>query len=206
MKKSRNRLIIRFLPIIFGVILVSTIVSSCALPEELDTTNIVNQFFPNFWVFIAHIIALIILLFVTIYLLWKPTKRAITARNALMQQNIDEAKKAQEEAQIFLQEANEKRLKADMEARQIVNLATHEGFQIKSEIEDNAKRSANRTISNAKSELSRLEIELRKQMHEEIINISISATEALVKKHISKDDNEKFVNDFIKELEEIKID
>lgn len=123
-----------------------------------------------------------------------------------MQQNIDEAKKAQEEAQIFLQEANEKRLKADMEARQIVNLATHEGFQIKSEIEDNAKRSANRTISNAKSELSRLEIELRKQMHEEIINISISATEALVKKNISKDDNEKFVNDFIKELEEIKID
>lgn len=123
-----------------------------------------------------------------------------------MQQNIDEAKKAQEEAQIFLQEANEKRLKADMEARQIVNLATHEGFQIKSEIEDNAKRSANRTISNAKSELSRLEIELRKQMHEEIINISISATEALVKKHISKDDNEKFVNDFIKELEEIQID
>lgn len=206
MKKSRSKLIFRFLPIIFGVILVPTIVSSCALPEELDTTNIVNQFFPNFWVFIAHVIALIILLFVTIYLLWKPTKRAITARNALMQQNIDEAKKAQEEAQIFLQEANEKRLKADMEARQIVNLATHEGFQIKSEIEDNAKRSANRTILNAKSELSRLEIELRKQMHEEIINISISATEALVKKHISKADDEKFVNDFIKELEEIKID
>ncbi|WP_027119815.1 F0F1 ATP synthase subunit B [[Mycoplasma] testudinis] len=205
-KKNPYRKIQRILVALTGVVLIPLIVTSCALPDEFNQDNIVNQFFPNFWVFIAHIIALIILLFFMIYFLWKPTKRNLAARNALIQKNIDDAANAQKEALTFLQEANDKRLKASMEASQIVSQATHEGFKIKSEIEDSAKRSANMTIQNAKQELSRRERVLREEMHEQIISVALNVSEALTKKNISRQDNEKFIEDFIKELEEANIE
>lgn len=71
MSKTR-KLTKRILLSLSGASLLSLVVlsvSSCALPEELDQSTIVNQFFPNFWVFLAHIIAVIILLVVTIFFL-----------------------------------------------------------------------------------------------------------------------------------------
>ena len=189
-----------------GIILIPIMVTSCALPEELKEENIVNQFFPNFWVFLAHIIALVILLVAMIYFLWKPTQKNLKSRQALIQKNMDEATEAYAQAKVYLENANAKRLKASMEANQIIAHATSEGFRIKAEIEDAAKRSANITIQNAKQELVRRERVLREEMQKQIINVALTASEALTKKSLSSADNQAFIEDFIKALEEVDLD
>ncbi|WP_036448594.1 F0F1 ATP synthase subunit B [Mycoplasmoides pirum] len=200
-RKKKYILLLFTLLILFFLIAIS--VSSCALPEELNENNIINQFFPNFWVFLANLIALVILLFVIIFFLWKPTKRSINARTQAIQNKIDEAKKAKEEAEIYLVQANEKRLKAIEESQTIINNSVNEAYRIKSEIEEKAKRDANIIIQNARIEFAKQENKLRSQLHSEIINVALSATEALAQKTITKADHEKFVEEFISELEDI---
>lgn len=203
--KTRARFLF-ILPIIGILILVSIFVTSCALPDELDQSNIINQFFPNFWVFLAHIIALIILLISIVAFVWKPTKRIITERTMLIQKSIDDTKEAQRLAELYLKEANQKRLNATSEAKKIIDNSINEGYKIRSELEEKAKRNADLIIQDTKRELIRKENKLRSEIHNEIINIALTTTEALTKKIISKSDNEKFIEDFIAKLEEIHIE
>ena len=93
-----------------------------------------------------------------------------------------------------------------MEANQIIAHATSEGFRIKAEIEDAAKRSANITIQNAKQELVRRERVLREEMQKQIIGVALTASEALTKKSLSSADNQAFIEDFIKALEDVDLD
>lgn len=194
------------LPILIIVFLVSLTLSSCALPEELNESTIVNQFFPNFWVFLANIIALVLLLLVIIWFLWKPTKRALSERSEEIQKNIDDAKIAKQQAELYLSQANERRLQAISEAQKIVSNSTTEAYRIKSEIEEKAHRDANVILQNARGELAKQENKLRQQLNQEIVELTIAATTELTKKSISKEDNEKFVESFIAELEEINFE
>ncbi|WP_052664063.1 F0F1 ATP synthase subunit B [Mycoplasmoides alvi] len=199
----RSKKYFLLLSILVLIFIFSLTLTSCALPEELNQDTIVNQFFPNFWVFLANIIALILLLVVMIWFLWKPTKRTLANRSEIIQKNIDEANNARKEAELYLLQANEKRMKAISEAQKIVNNSTNEAYQIKNEIETKARRDANVILQNARNELTKQENRLRSQLNEEIIELTIAATTELTKKSISNEDNKKFIETFISELEEI---
>ncbi len=173
------------------------------MPEELNQTNIVNQFFPNFWVFLANLIAFALLLFVIVYFLWKPAKRTLEARSKAIQSKIDAAQKARAEAEIYLAQANEKRLKAIDESQRIISNSLDEAYRVKAQIEEKAKKDANVIIQNAKGEMVKQENKLREQLQSHIISISLSATEALTQKTIDRSDHEKFVAEFIAGLEDL---
>ncbi|QZX49388.1 F0F1 ATP synthase subunit B [Mycoplasma sp. E35C] len=184
----------------FNFLLTSTIVASCSIPEELTPKTIVNEFFPNFWVFISHTIALTIIILLGIFLLWKPTKRLLAKRTELIQAEINNANELKKQAQALLDDAKKQKLNAEVQAREIINLATNQAYSLKADVESDAKRKANRIIENAQSEIIKQEALLKQELEEKIVDIALDATSTLVKKHIDKQDHERLVHELLKEL------
>ncbi|WP_027121996.1 F0F1 ATP synthase subunit B [[Mycoplasma] imitans] len=185
----------------FNFVIISAIVSSCSIPDELQSKTIVNEFFPNFWVFVAHTIALSIIIILGIFLLWKPTKRFLAKRAEAIQAEINNANELKKQAQLLLDNAKKEKQKAEQQAREMINLATNQAYRLKSDLESDAKRKANRIIQNAQAEIMKQESILKKELEDRIVDVALEATSTLIKKNVAKEDHERLVNELLKNLD-----
>ena len=62
-----------------------------AFGAAVDPNQIINQLFPNLWIFITHVIATIILLILLTRWVYNPFRKAMRQRRFLIQQRINEA-------------------------------------------------------------------------------------------------------------------
>ncbi|MDC4163341.1 F0F1 ATP synthase subunit B [Mycoplasma sp. T363T] len=196
-----SKRVTKLLLLSFNFLIISTIVSSCSIPDELKPSTIVNQFFPNFWVFIAHSIALIIIILLGIFFLWKPTKRLLTKRTEMIQAEINSANELKKQAMALLDDAKKEKQNAEIQAREIINLATNQAYSLKADVESDAKRKANRIIENAHSEIIKQESILKRELEGRIVDIALEATSTLIKKNVDKQDHERLVQELLKELD-----
>lgn len=114
---------------------------------------------------------------------------------------VEQTKKAKEEAFSNFEKSKEEQIRAQAQAIHIVNAANDEGYKIRERLEVEAKANARRIQNEAKDEALKQEEKLRQDMQKEIINVAFSAAEALIKKEISKKDNQRLVDDFIKNID-----
>lgn len=199
-----KRLLLAALPaLVAGV---SAVAASCSLPDELDQTNIVNQFFPNFWAFFAHVVAFTILLCAVTALVWRPARRAITRRADLIAKGAADAERDRQAAAAYLKEANERRAEAAVQAQRLKDAAADEAYRLKKDKEAEAKRGAAAIIADARKESQRLEASLRQKMRDEIVDVALEAAAALAKRELEKEPAERFVDDFIAQLGETSLD
>nr|CAA45547.1 adenosinetriphosphatase [Mycoplasmoides gallisepticum] len=185
----------------FNFLIISAIVSSCSIPEELQAKTIVNEFFPNFWVFVAHTIALSIIILLGIFLLWKPTKRFLAKRSELIQAEINNANEIKKQAQLLLDNAKKQKQNAELQAREIINLATNQAYRLKNDLETDAKLKANRIIENAHAEIIKQESILKRELEGRIVDVALEATSTLIKKNVAKEDHERLVNELLRNLD-----
>ncbi len=108
-------------------------------------------------------------------------------------------------------QSNAAKLKADYEqqlntidetAQKKIQEAVHQGKEIAGQIQDNARKDADKIIAAAKDniqlEISKAKEELKKTM----VDMTIRATEKLIKEKHNKEQDRKLVNDFLAELED----
>lgn len=199
-----KRWFIAFVPGLFA--LVAIVATACTLPEELQQDRIVNQFFPNFWVFFAHIVAFSILLWVITAIVWKPAKRILAARAELIARAVADAERDRDAAATFLKDASARRADAIIQAQRLKDAVADEAYRLKKEKEEEAKRTAAAIIADARKENVRLEASLRTKMRDEIVDVALAAARALAQRELNKDDASQFVNKFIDQLQEADLD
>lgn len=124
----------------------------------------------------------------------------LAKRTELIQAEINNANELKKQAQALLDDAKKQKLNAEVQAREIINLATNQAYSLKADVESDAKRKANRIIENAQSEIIKQEALLKQELEEKIVDIALDATSTLVKKHIDKQDHERLVHELLKEL------
>ncbi len=201
MKQTKKRWLIAALGLGSSMTLLLPLTSCSAEIDGVTSNEIINQIFPNVWVFIAQIIAMIILLSLIIWLVWKPANRWTDKRKDHLMREVEQTKKAKEEAFSNFEKSKEEQIRAQAQAIHIVNAANDEGYKIRERLEVEAKANARRIQNEAKDEALKQEEKLRQDMQKEIINVAFSAAEALIKKEINKKDNQRLVDDFIKNID-----
>jgi F-type H+-transporting ATPase subunit b len=167
----------------------------------MDSTEIMSALLPNLWVFIAHIVASLTLLALTICLVWRPTKNALEKRRNYIANEIREAEEARKEVFIKLQEAEKEKIEAHNRANIIVSDATNQAYKRKEEIEYEANLNARKIRTDAETEAEKLKIKIKNESQKQIVNIAFSAAETLVKKKYNYADDSRTINEFIKQLE-----
>lgn len=172
--------------------------SSC---KPLEAEWVVNNLFPNLWVFLTHIIAAVILVVLMTWLVWKPTKNSLQKRHDYIAKQISEAQQAKETATIELNEANQLKVNALSQAMTITTQAKAEAFGIIEKARLEAKQTANKIVNDAKADVEKEKRDARANVQDNIINIAFNVAESVLNKEVEKQDKDKYIDDLLESIE-----
>ncbi len=173
--------------------------SSC---KPLEAEWVINNLFPNLWVFLTHIIAAVILVVVMTWLVWKPTKNALQKRHDYIAKEIADAQTAKEAATIELNEANQLKVNAMSQAMAITTEAKAEAFTIIENARLEAKQTANKIVTDAREDVEKQKRDARANAQDNIINIAFNVAENVLNKQVDQQDKDKYIDDLLKTIEE----
>lgn len=179
--------ILAFLPLVFCL-------TGCA---PLDKSWVVNNLFPNIWVFIAQLISAAILIVVMTWLVWKPTKSMLQKRHDFIANEINEATKAKEAATIQLNEVNQLKVDALSQAMGITTQAKAEAFEIIEQAKSEAKQVTTKMKNDAQKDIEQEKESVRAKAQDNIINIAFDIANSVLEKEVSKQDKDKYIDELL---------
>ena len=181
--------------------------SSLAIPVltscdgAISKNDFISKLFPNVWDALATFLAFIILLLVAFYLAYKPIKKLIKSRGDYVEGKIKEADEKEKQANEKLLEADKKIKDSNVEAMAIVEQAQKDALLEKERIAQEAKQAREEEVKKAKEEIAQ-EIEASKdEVHKEIVSVALDASKKVLSREVNSKDNEKLIDDFIKDLD-----
>ena len=168
--------------------------------ETITRKSFLEKLFPNLWDALAVFLAFIILLVVVFFVAYKPVKKLIKQRGDYVEGKMKNAEQLELEANEKVKDAEEKVIASNKEAMDIIEQAKKDALNEKALIKEQAKKEADQEVIRAKEEIQQ-EIEKSKdEIHEEIVNVALDASKKVLSREVSKEDNEKLIDEFIDDL------
>ncbi|MBO6021472.1 hypothetical protein J6P11_04155 [bacterium] len=133
-------------------------------------------------------------------------KQMLEKRHQYIANQISSAEKLNKEADIKLEYATRQELLAYAKSNEVFENAIRDINLKKEAAEKEIKLEAAQIRQNAMNDAIKIHENLKTQINDEIVNNSLQIASELLKRNISNDDNQQFVNDFIKNLESNKQD
>ncbi len=154
---------------------------------------------------IAQIVTVVLGFFVVVWILkafaWGPIIQAIDDRRNEISQEFTDIEQKQATLNSQIKDYEERLRQIDAEARERTNKAIEEGRKAAETILADAKKSADDLKAKAENDI-KLEIEKsRVELRDEIVSLTIKATEKLLKSELNDDRHKELVGTFIRELE-----
>ncbi len=166
----------------------------------MQIIDILSQLVPNVWTAITQLCATAVLFFLMYKLAWKPVKKILDERSAYEQTKLTEAETLIAENERLNTEAKQAILEANKTAEVILKEARQEGQLLKDELLDEGQKEARLFMENAKKDMELLHDKMMKQMHEEIVDVTISAAEKVLQEKLDASNEQESIRSFIKEV------
>lgn len=146
-------------------------------------------------------LSFLILLFILGRFAWKPILNGLKVREANIEESLREAEKAREDLK-KLQSDNESLLKeARAEAEQIRKDATATGDKLRAQIEEDARKAADRMIKDAESEILNKKQAALSDVKSQVAALSLEVAEKILRKQLeNQDQQQQLVDELLKDL------
>ena len=189
---------------LFPLVLISTCLLVSCNGSPFNTEDFTSRIFFNLWDFLAVFLAFIVLLTVAFFIGYKPIKKFIKNRADYVEGKIIEAESREEKSRSLVSEGENYVSESKKEANRIIEKAKDDANKQKDEILESARTEAENEKEKARRDIE-LEIEANKQMiHDEIVDVALSASEELLNREVSKEDNKRLLDDFVNDLNKEK--
>lgn len=162
-------------------------------------TNPLVQLDPG--LFVWTIITFLVLCFVLAKFAWKPLLLSLKEREDTIRDSLENAEKAKLELQKITSESEEIILKARSEAQEIHAEAKSAAEKVKSNLMAKAAVEAKKIKEDAEQQIR---VEKDKAINEirlEVVGLSMIVAEKVIKKNLSRKDNQTLINETLKKLE-----
>ena len=166
----------------------------------MQIIDILQLLVPNVWTAISQLCASAVLFFLMYKLAWKPVKKILDQRSEYEQSRLSEAEKLKEENEKLNNEAKKAISSANKSAETIVKNAREEGLQIKEELIQQGRDQSKQMLENAQRDLELQRSKMLEEMHDEMVNAALSATEKMLQKKIDSKSEKENIDSFIKEV------
>lgn len=154
--------------------------------------------------FIWTILTFLVLLGLLGKFAWKPLLAALDSRHELIKNSLDDADKAKQELERLQQDSREIISEARVEAQSIVAKSRFEAEKLKGEMRQRAKEEADSIVRSAEKQI---QVETEKAIAEirgEVVDLSLLVASRLVKKNLSKEDNQSLIEESLKQIESLR--
>ncbi len=158
---------------------------------------------PDPGLFLWTILTFLVLLVLLAKFAWKPLLALLDRREEMIRQSLDDAEKAKQELQRLQQESKEILSKARVEAQSILAKSRSEAEKLKGELRQEAKVQADSILRDAEKQI---QVETEKAIaviKNEVVDLSLLVASKLIKKNLSKEDNQSLIEESLKQVESL---
>jgi F-type H+-transporting ATPase subunit b len=150
---------------------------------------------------LTHLVGFLIALFILKKYAWGPVLQMLDDRRQKIADEFADIETQKQQTEALLREYEERLRKIEDEARARINEAVTEGQKVAAEIKANAQEDAKRITLRAKSELERDVDRARAQLKEDMVTMTLGATERLLHEKFDETANRKLIERFLTEVE-----
>lgn len=148
------------------------------------------------------IINFLILVAILNIFLYKPIVRVLENRKNEIANNLNQAEQAKLDAEKTKEQYATQLKNAKREAQEIITRANKLGEDGKNEIIAEARNEAEKITIKAKEEIEREKKKALSEIRDEVATLAVMTAEKIINKNINDKDQERLVQDFIKEVGE----
>ncbi len=166
----------------------------------MQLPDVFGLLFPNIWTVISQLCATAVLFFLMYKLAYKPVKKILDTRSDYEQSRISEADALKQETEKLNEQAKESIVEANKSAEDIVVSAREEAETIKKELVEQGKEQSRQLLENAQKEIEVQRNKMLQDLHAEIVDATIAATEKMLKVKIENQEDKDNIDTFVKEV------
>ena len=150
--------------------------------------------------FIWTILTFLILFFVLAKFAWKPLLAALESRENTIKSSLEDAEKAKTELERLNADSEEIIAKARSEAQTIRVEAKSAAEKIKADVMVQAGEDAKKIRDEAEKQIQVEKDKAINEIRQEVVNLTMTVAEKVIKKNLSKEDNQSLIEDSSKHL------
>ncbi len=150
--------------------------------------------------FIWTIITFMVLFFVLAKFAWKPLLNMLKDREDMIRSSLDDAEKAKVELERLNEESEAIMAKARSEAQTILADGKTAAEKVKEDTVAKAKAQANKIREDAEKQIQVEKDKAIADIKQEVVNISLSVAEKLIRKNLSDTDNKALIEESLKKV------
>jgi F-type H+-transporting ATPase subunit b len=151
--------------------------------------------------YIWTIVVFLVLLGLLAKFAWKPLLEALDKRQESIRQSLDDAAKARQELERLQVESQRILAQARGEAESIVARTREDANRLRDEMRQKAQQEAANIVKSAEKQIELETARALQQIRHEAVDLSIAIASKLLQRNVSKEDNERLIEDTFKQLE-----
>jgi F-type H+-transporting ATPase subunit b len=134
---------------------------------------------------------------------WRPILSLLQQREDFIHQALTDAKRDREDAEARLQEMAAKLQGAQAEAMHILEEARRDAERLREDLKQKARSEADQMVRNAERQIQLDTTRALQQIRKEAVDISVAIATKIVQRNITREDNERLIDDTLKQMETI---
>ena len=151
--------------------------------------------------YIWTIVVFLVLLGLLAKFAWKPLLEALEKRQESIRRSLDDAAKARQELERLHTESQRMLAEARAEAESIVARTREDANRLRDEMRQKAQQEAANIVKNAEKQIELETARALQHIRHEAVDLSIAIASKLLQRNVSKEDNERLIEDTFKQLE-----
>lgn len=132
---------------------------------------------------------------------WRPLLEALDRRREIIRKSLDDARLAREEVERLHRDSTRILAEARAQAEIVRERTIEDAARLREELRVKAQEEADRIIKNAERHI---QIETRKavrQIRTEAIDLSVDIASKILRRNVTKEDNERLIGDVLQQLD-----
>jgi F-type H+-transporting ATPase subunit b len=159
---------------------------------------------PDPGLFIWTILTFLVLLGLLAKFAWRPLLQALEARQELIRKSLADAQQARGELERLNQQSAQILRESRVQAEAIIAQSRGDAERLREEMRQKAKGEAETIVRNAERQIQLETGRALQQIRREAADLSVMIASKLIQRNLSKEDNEKLIDDALAQVDALK--
>ena len=151
--------------------------------------------------FIWTILTFLVLVAALAKFAWRPLLQTLSAREETIRKSLADAERARQELERLNRESEAIIRQARGEAENIVGASRADAERLRAELREKARAEADGILKNAERQIQLETARALEQIRHEAADLSVAIASKIIRKNITREDNERLIDEALKQLQ-----
>jgi F-type H+-transporting ATPase subunit b len=175
-------------------------VASVHAAEEVPAAGL-SPFAGNAGVAVWTLLIFVVVVLVLGKFAWGPVLALLQQREQFIHKSLSDAKHDREQAEASLKEYAAKLQSAQAESVRMIDEARRDAERLREELRQKARAEAEVIVTNAQRQIQLETARALQQIRHEAADLGVAIASKLIQRNLTKEDNEKLIDDALKQLQ-----